>query len=49
MPTEAERTHAQEVFLEYGPTPRLCIDFVVQNLPELERYCRELGWSDLAE
>src|SRR5260221_13046391 len=35
--TEAERTHAQEVFLEDGPTPRLCIDFV-QNPPDLTEY-----------
>ena len=28
MLTEAERTHAKEVFLKYGPTPQLCIDSV---------------------
>ena len=28
MFTEEERTRAHEVFLEYGPTPRLCINYV---------------------
>ena len=28
MLTEVQRTRAEEVFLEYGPTPRLCIGFL---------------------
>jgi hypothetical protein len=32
-----QRTRAREVFLEYGPTPRLCIEYVL-NPGELERF-----------
>ena len=40
--TGTQRTRAQEVFLEYGPTPRLCVEYV-RNPHELERLhsCRE--------
>ena len=37
MLTEQQRTRAQEVFLEYGPTPRLCIN-CVRNPAQLEFY-----------
>jgi hypothetical protein len=40
MLTEAERTHAKEVFLEYGPTPRLCIDLVLTP-PRLDEFRNE--------
>ena len=40
MLTEADRTHAKEVFLEYGPTPELCIDFVLSP-PRLNGFRNE--------
>jgi len=41
MFTQAQRTRAKEVFLEYGPIPRLCIDFV-KDPPELDDHLDNL-------
>jgi len=35
MPTDEQHAHTQGVFLEDGPTPRLCIDYI-RNPTELE-------------
>jgi len=41
MLTEAQRTCAQEVFLKYGPTPQLCINFV-KDPSKLDDYRNKL-------